>query len=259
MEQRTRPSIIVFDVNETLLDLTTLEPLFARVFGDAAAMRRWFAELILYSEALTLSGLYTPFGEIAGGALRMVGGASGVAVTDADVEELTRRISEMPAHPDVAPALDRLQSAGFRLATLTNSPPGPSPTPLERAGLAGYFEGMFSVHDVGRFKPAPEPYRFVADEMGAGEPDLCMVACHLWDVIGAQAAGCAGAMVRRTGNDVMVAPGVPVPDLVVDDMDALAREVIARWSEGAPRGRSGDRGEGSPTGDFFARWRRTEI
>lgn len=47
-------STIVFDVNETLLDITTLEPLFARVFGDASVLREWFAELILYSQTMTL-------------------------------------------------------------------------------------------------------------------------------------------------------------------------------------------------------------
>ncbi|MGH8141905.1 MAG: hypothetical protein ACREU2_05215 [Steroidobacteraceae bacterium] len=34
----TRP-LIVFDVNETLLDLRVMEPTFARVFGDKGTMR----------------------------------------------------------------------------------------------------------------------------------------------------------------------------------------------------------------------------
>jgi hypothetical protein len=34
--------IIVFDVNETLLDLDSLDPVFARIFNDPAAMRLWF-------------------------------------------------------------------------------------------------------------------------------------------------------------------------------------------------------------------------
>ena len=67
MAQAHSPSIIVFDVNETLLDLTTLEPLFERLFGKASMMREWFAQLILYSEALTLSGIYVPFGDLAAG------------------------------------------------------------------------------------------------------------------------------------------------------------------------------------------------
>lgn len=223
------PSVIVFDVNETLLDLTTLEPVFERVFGDARVMREWFAQLILYSEALTLSGLYTPFGELAGGALRMVGTTSGVTVTDDDIAELKRAIVSMPALPDAAPALEKLAAAGFRLVTLTNSPPGPSPSPLERAGLAGHFERSFSVDAVGRFKPAPETYRHVADSLGVTLGDLCMVACHLWDTLGAQAAGCAGALVERPGNAVLPAEGVPMPDVVAPDLDALADKIIATW------------------------------
>ncbi len=39
--------LIVFDVNETLLDLTTLEPTFERIFGDKGAIRLWFANLII--------------------------------------------------------------------------------------------------------------------------------------------------------------------------------------------------------------------
>ncbi len=30
----TTPPLIVFDVNETLLDLQTMEPIFQRIFGD---------------------------------------------------------------------------------------------------------------------------------------------------------------------------------------------------------------------------------
>ena len=48
--------LIVFDVNETLLDLGTMEPTFQRIFGDKGAMRLWFANLILYSAALTVAG-----------------------------------------------------------------------------------------------------------------------------------------------------------------------------------------------------------
>ena len=47
--------LIVFDVNETLLDLQTMEPTFERVFGEKGAMRLWFANLIMYSVVLTLA------------------------------------------------------------------------------------------------------------------------------------------------------------------------------------------------------------
>src|SRR6185437_10749647 len=48
----TTQPLIVFDVNETLLDLRVLEPVLERIFRDRGAMRLWFANLILYSTAL---------------------------------------------------------------------------------------------------------------------------------------------------------------------------------------------------------------
>ena len=56
--------LIVFDVNETLLDLGTMEPTFQRIFGEKSAMRLWFANFIMYSAALTVAGCYVPFTEI---------------------------------------------------------------------------------------------------------------------------------------------------------------------------------------------------
>ncbi len=47
--------ILVFDVNETRLDIATLEPLFQRLFGSGAVMREWFAQLVLYSQTMTLA------------------------------------------------------------------------------------------------------------------------------------------------------------------------------------------------------------
>ena len=99
------PNVIVFDVNETLLDLTTLVPVFDRIFGKAEKMREWFAQLILYSQAMTLSGLYAPFGELASATLRMIGETSGVHIADDDVHDLMHGVQSMPVLPDVVPAL----------------------------------------------------------------------------------------------------------------------------------------------------------
>ncbi|MEO8418133.1 MAG: haloacid dehalogenase type II [Methylophilaceae bacterium] len=229
MANDNRVSIIVFDVNETLLDITTLEPLFERVFGDRSVLREWFAQLILYSQTMTLSGLYTPFGQLAVGGLRMVASIRGVTLADGDIDELKARMSTMPAHPDAVPALTRLRDAGFRLVTLTNSASASSPTPLERAGIGGFFERSFSVEAVRKFKPAPETYRLVAEEMRVETSELCLVACHLWDTIGAQAAGCRGALVTRPYNAILLSAEVPIPDLAASELTDLADQIVRRW------------------------------
>src|ERR1700757_5003644 len=116
----SRP-MIVFDVNETLLDLETLCPTFDRIFNDPAAMRLWFAHLITYSEALTLAGVYVPFTDIGGSVPRMCAASRGIAISDADAAELTDRFASMPPHSEVPAALQRLRDHGFRLFTLTDN------------------------------------------------------------------------------------------------------------------------------------------
>lgn len=135
----------------------------------------------------------------------------------------------MPAHSDVVPALTRLRDAGFRLVTLTNSASAPPPTPLERAGLDGFFERSFSIEAVRKYKPAPETYRLVAEEMSVETPALCLVACHLWDTIGAQTAGCHAALITRPHNAILPAAEVPIPDFIASELTALADQIVLRW------------------------------
>jgi 2-haloacid dehalogenase len=97
--------IIVFDVNETLLDLDTIRPFFDRVFIDPAAMRLWFANLITYFEALTLAGVYVPFTDIGGAVLRMLAATRGITISGADAAEPTDWFASMPPHPVVPGAL----------------------------------------------------------------------------------------------------------------------------------------------------------
>ena len=65
-----KPSVVVFDVNETLLDIEALGPLFERVLGDGRVLREWFGRLLLYSMTTTLSGLCEDFFALGRGASR---------------------------------------------------------------------------------------------------------------------------------------------------------------------------------------------
>src|SRR5437867_2901479 len=64
--------VIAFDVNETLLDLGALDPQFVRVFGDAAARREWFNQVIELAITATASNVYFDFGVVGDAALTMV-------------------------------------------------------------------------------------------------------------------------------------------------------------------------------------------
>ncbi len=221
--------ILVFDVNETLLDLDHLCPLFHDIFGDGSVMREWFAQLILYSQTLTLTGLRSDFGSLAVAVLQMTGTIHDVPVTERDAARLREAIGTMPAHPDAAAALQHLRDAGFRMVTLTNSPPSSGPSALERSGLGDYFETSFSVQPTGRFKPASETYHLVADALSVPMDQLCLVACHVWDTVGMQALGGKGAQVTHGMNAPLPLDGVPQPDVIAFNLTTLAEAIIARW------------------------------
>src|SRR5947208_2996595 len=180
----TAPSVLVFDVNETLIDIEALSPLFEQILGEAQAMREWFGQLVMYSMTTALSGAYVDFFTLGQGVLRMLGEIHGSPITDEDLGRVKLAMTTMPAHPDVADGLAALRDNGFRLVTLTNSPPNPrGPSPLESAGLGGYFERQFSVDARRTFKPARDVYNYVCRELGVAPAECMMVAAHVWDTI----------------------------------------------------------------------------
>jgi 2-haloacid dehalogenase len=223
------PSICVFDVNETLLDIEFIASLFERLFGDSNVLREWFGQLILYSNAITLSGPYTTFFTLGQGVLKMLGSIHNVSIQQADIEELRMRLLTMPAHPDVPAGLKQLKDAGFRLVTLTNSPPDPQTSPLKNAGIDGWFEKSFSIDRVRRFKPAPQVYHMVAEELDVPPAEICLVAAHVWDTLGAQSIGCSAALITRPGNAPLPVHGLPQPQAVAPDLPGLATQLIKLW------------------------------
>ena len=221
------PSVLVFDVNETLIDIDAMAPLFEQIFGDARAMREWFGQLVMYSMTTALSGCYVDFFTLGQGMLRMLGEIHGTPISDGDLDRIKQAMLTMPAHPDVADGLTMLRDNGFRLVTLTNSPPNPSgKSPLESAGLGGYFERQFSVDACRTYKPARDVYDHVCRELQVSPADCMMVAAHVWDTIGAQSTGFSAALITRPGNAPLPLDGLPQPTLVAADLRQLAQQLI---------------------------------
>ena len=222
------PSVLVFDVNETLIDIEALSPLFEQVLGDAQAFREWFGQLVMYSMTTALSGCYVDFFTLGQGVLRMLGEIRGTPISDGDSDRIKQAMMTMPAHPDVADGLATLRDHGFRLVTLTNSPPNPDgPSPLESVGLGGYFERQFSVDACRTFKPARDVYDYVCRELEVAPASCMMIAAHVWDTIGAQRAGYGAALITRPGNAPLPVDGLPQPTLVAADLRQLAQQLTA--------------------------------
>jgi 2-haloacid dehalogenase len=207
------PNVIAFDVNETLLDLSPLDPLL----GGAEARQRWFSQMLQIGFVGAITGRYVDFSSAQRAALEMLGHDDAGPVLD--------QMRRLPAHPDAAPALDRLRAADLTLAALTNSPLDVARAQLEHARLAERFDAILSADQVQALKPRPEPYHLVARTFGVPAGDVRLVAAHTWDVSGALAAGCAAAFVRRPGK--ALSPLGEQPDISGDDLLEVADRILA--------------------------------
>jgi 2-haloacid dehalogenase len=231
------PRVCVFDINETLLDLSALDPLFEASFGDAGVRTEWFMEVIQSALLTTLLGDYHDFSAIGAAALEVTAARREVELVEEERRAILAGMRRLPPFPDVAESLEYLRAAGVRLAALTNNPAATVEAQLEHAGLRHFFEQVLSADAVRRLKPAPEAYRMAAERLGVGIGEIRLVACHGWDVAGALRAGCAAAFVARPGK--VFSPLLPQPDVVAVDLRDAAYQILK--AEGLPAARPPDR------------------
>jgi 2-haloacid dehalogenase len=216
-------TIIAFDVNETLLDLRVLDPMFQQVFGDAALRPTWFTQMLQVAFVGTITGRYVDFTTAQHAALRMLAARQDLELAEVDIDKIVGTMNHLPAYPEVHEALRRLVDAGFRLMALTNSVREVAEAQLTNADLRECFEQVLSADQVQRLKPAPEPYRMVAEHFAVGIGDIRLVAAHAWDVAGALEAGCLAAFVARPG--AVLSPIGRQPDIVGRDMREIAEQI----------------------------------
>ena len=222
--------VIVFDLNETLLDMSALDPAFARIFpgADGTAVRTtWFSQVLELFLTAAITGEYRSFDKVTDDALQMTAARQGGEARAEDRAALREALGKIPAYPDVRPGLQRLKEAAFTVATLTNSTAKSATTVLEHAGIRDLFDHVLSVDAIERYKPAREAYEYAAKELHADVGDIVLVAAHAWDIAGATAAGAAAAFVKRP--EKVLSPGGPQPRFQAPDLRELAEQVVATY------------------------------
>jgi 2-haloacid dehalogenase len=215
-----KPQALIFDVNETLLDLTDLRGVLAAALGGGERLAEWFFRLLHGSVVANATDSFRSFETIGVEALRAVAIRQGRELSEERAGELVTGFRSLPAHPDVPAGLDRLAAAGFRLVALSNGSSVGIPAQLTNAGIVDRFEQIISVEEVARFKPDPAPYENALHRIQVEPANALMVAAHDWDIIGARAVGIPGAFITRPG--VVWSVPHPLPDLTPPDIGELA-------------------------------------
>jgi 2-haloacid dehalogenase len=214
-----RTAVVIFDVNETLSDLTPLRARFEEVGAPGELLATWFAATLRDGIALAASGSYADFREVGRANLLQLLPAPEAA------ERVLEGFASLPVHPDVPEGLLLLEATGVRIATLTNGTTQIARGLLERAGLEALVERYLDVSVVRRWKPAPEPYLYACSELDVAPAEAVLIAVHPWDVHGAKRAGLCGGWLNRAG---LPWPEVfERPDASAGDLPELASSITA--------------------------------
>ncbi len=219
-----RPSLIVFDVNETLSDMSPMAERFVDVGAPAHLAQAWFAGLLRDGFALTAVGVNESFASIAAEALRVSLDGQSLDRTSKDaVQHVMDGFAGLPVHQDVPDGIRALANGGFRLVTLSNGSTSVAEELFDRSGIREYFEALLSVEDAPLWKPAPAAYAHALERCAVDRTDAMLVAVHPWDIDGAGRAGLATAWINRGGAPYPDYFGAP--DLSVGYLTELAGEL----------------------------------
>ncbi|GAB4083898.1 haloacid dehalogenase type II [Myceligenerans cantabricum] len=217
-----RPVVIAFDVIETLFPLEPVRRRLIDAGQPGHVLDLWFARLLREGFALSASGTYRPFGDIAASTLRST---TGNTLDDDAARVVLAGFAELTPHPDVPPAVRLARDAGVRLVTLTNGSAQNTSRLLRRAGLAEDIEQVLSVDDVHRWKPAPDIYRHAVDSTQVDPERVALVAAHAWDTHGAHQAGLTTGWVARLDDGF---PGIfSPPDVIGRDLIQTVQGLLA--------------------------------
>jgi 2-haloacid dehalogenase len=217
-----RPAVVAFDVIETLMSLEPLRGKLTETGQPPHLLEAWYTRTLRDGMALSTTGDYAAFTDVAEAALR---GLTNYSISDEQVAQVMAGFEDLPAFDDAAPAITGLTEAGLRVACLTNGSASLTASFVDRAGLGAAVERVISVGEVYRWKPARVVYLYAAEVMDVPPERMALVAAHDWDCHGAKRAGLITGWVRRKSGGYG-APFAP-PDVEGEDLTEVAAKLLA--------------------------------
>jgi len=220
---KAKPKLLVFDVNETLLDLAPLKEKVNKLLGTTSAFEVWFSKLIQFAMVETTTGTYSDFGDIGASTLHMTAQGFSKRLLEHDIKTTLSIITKLKPHSDVIKGLELLKKEGFKLVALSNSGKKTLNIQMKHSGLESLFDRIYSVEEVKKFKPHPDPYQYLLQKEDCSPKNAMMIAAHAWDIMGAKHVGLQTAFISRSGKLLYL--NTTQPDLVCDDFNELVKHL----------------------------------
>jgi 2-haloacid dehalogenase len=222
-EHQIKPTLILLDVYETLLDTGEMQRRVNHLLDSKRGYTIWFELFMEYCFVDNCTAQFNDFNSIANATMHMAARSLGNAVDENEVQNILALLKHLPLHEGVEEGLSVLSDHGFRIAALTNSPEVTIRERMELTGLISYFEMVLSAEHVKKYKPCIEVYEWAAKQLGIEASEILLVSAHGWDIAGASNAGMQTAYLKQSNQ--MFYPLAPKPIYTIKNLADLASQM----------------------------------
>ncbi|MGY6559250.1 MAG: haloacid dehalogenase type II [Nitritalea sp.] len=216
---------LVFDVNETLIDLSPVRLSLNLAFGREGAYSQWFTSLLHQSLVQSALGHGHDFSSLGLAALRAMNTQEDRGLGELELLEIMDSFRICRAHADVTDSLESLKAANYTLIALSNSEETGLVKLLQQADIASFFDHIISAERFRRYKPHAEVYTGALRAAKKLPEESVLISTHSWDLEGARSVGWKTAYLLREG--VAFFPLHHSPDFLLENLGELAAALEA--------------------------------
>ena len=194
---------VVFDAYGTLYDTHSVADVTEEAFpgyGDIIT-QVWRIKQLEYSWLRSLMRRYQDFAVVTRDSLAYTLRILGLQYEENTFARIIDRYLHLDLYPDALSALSTLK--GRKLAILSNGSPAMLDALVKNTGLDRVLAATISVDAKKTFKPSPEAYTLIEEQLGAAPAHVLFVSSNPWDACGAKAFGLNVAWIERVMPEAM--------------------------------------------------------
>ncbi len=192
---------VVFDAYGTLFDVhAAVRAHAARVGPSADSMSAlWRTKQLEYTWVRSLMDRHADFAQVTSEALDYAMARYGISGTELRAD-LLAAYQKLSTFADAPGCLDALAAKRIKCAILSNGTPKWFASAVRAANLDGRLAAVWSVEDVGIFKPDARVYRLATQGLELEASQIGFVSSNPWDAAGAANFGFQAVWINRSGQ-----------------------------------------------------------
>ena len=191
---------IIFDAYGTLFDVNSAAEKCKSKIGDKweSFANYWRTTQLEYTWLRSMMERHKDFWKITEDSLDK---AMKVFEIDASMKnELLDLYKILSPYPEVKDTLQKLKDKNYKLAILSNGTPELLDELVNSNNLKNLFDNIFSIEDVGIFKPSSKVYDIPIKKYNIQKSEVAFLSSNTWDVSGGGNYGYNSIWVNRNRN-----------------------------------------------------------